>query len=102
MPGAYVQVSLPLAVSKALTIPTNAIMIRGAGMSVATVDAQGRIALKPIAIGRNYGVNVEVLEGVTTEDQLVLNPSDSLNDGDQVVVAPPAKTAPAKAAKAAQ
>ena len=80
----------------------HALMIRGAGMSVATVDAQGRIALKPIAIGRNYGVNVEVLEGVTTEDQLVLNPSDSLNDGDQVVVAPPAKTAPAKAAKAAQ
>ena len=102
MPGAYVQVSLPLAVSKALTIPTNALMIRGTGMSVATVDAQGKIALKPIAIGRNYGVNVEVLDGVTAEDQIVLNPADSLNNGDQVVVAPAAKAEPAKAAKAAQ
>jgi len=108
MPGAYVQVSLPLQATKALTIPTNALMIRGTGMSVAVVDAQGRIALKPIKIGRNYGENVEVLEGVTIEDQLVLNPSDSLNDGDQVSVAPPAKPAaaanagPDKAAKAAK
>ena len=100
MPGAYVQVSLPLQASKALTIPTNAMMIRGAGMSVAVVDAQGRIALKTIKVGRNYGDSVEVLEGVAIEDQLVLNPSDSLSDGDQVAVAPPDKPAPAKAAAA--
>ena len=100
MPGAYVQVSLPLQASKVLTIPTNALMIRGKGMSVAVVDAQGRITLKPVKIGRNYGVNLEVLEGVTTEDEVVLNPSDSVNDGDQVIVAPAA--APAKAAKAAK
>ena len=74
-------------------------------MSVAAVDAQGRIALKPIKIGRNYGESVEVLEGVTTEDQLVLNPSDSLNDGDQVAVAPPTAHSRRRrkaAAKAAQ
>ena len=100
MPGAYVQVALPLQATKALTIPTNALMIRGSGMSVAIVDAQGRIALKPIKIGRNYGENLEVLEGVTTEDQLVLNPSDSLTDGDQVSVAPAAKQASAAAEKA--
>jgi RND family efflux transporter MFP subunit len=100
MPGAYVQVSLPLQASKALTIPTNALLIRGTGMSVATVDAQGRIALKPIRIGRNYGENVEVLEGVSLEDQLVLNPADSLSDGDPVAVAP-AKAEPAAAAKSA-
>jgi RND family efflux transporter MFP subunit len=100
MPGAYVQVSLPLEASKALTIPTNAMMIRGTGMSVAVVDAQGRVALKPIKVGRNYGATVEVLEGITTADQLVLNPSDSLTDGDQVAVAPPDKPAPAKAASA--
>ena len=109
MPGAYVQVSLPLEASKALTIPTNALMIRGSGMSVALVDAQGRIALRPIAVGRNYGQNVEVLEGLTTADQVVLNPPDSLAEGDQVSVAPPKQTAAAgdkagaaKAAKAAE
>jgi RND family efflux transporter MFP subunit len=99
MPGAYVQVSLPLEASKALTIPTHALMIRGSGMSVAVVDAQGRIGLKPVKVGRNYGDSVEVLDGVTTEDQLVLNPSDSMAEGDQVAVAP-AKPAEAKSAKA--
>jgi hypothetical protein len=44
---------------------------------------------------RNYGENVEVLEGVTAKDQLVLNPSDSLAEGDAVAIAPPA-TAPAE------
>src|SRR5688572_321566 len=99
MPGAYVQVSLPLQASKALTIPTNAMLIRGTGMSVAVVDGQGRIALKTIKVGRNYGDSVEVLEGVTLEDQLVLNPSDSMAAGDQVAVAP-SKPAEAKSAKA--
>jgi RND family efflux transporter MFP subunit len=102
MPGAYVQVSLPLAVSKALTIPTNALMIRGKGMSVAVVDSDGRVTLKPVTIGRNYGQHLEVLDGVTIADQLVLSPSDSLADGDQVIVAPASKPAPEKAARAAQ
>jgi RND family efflux transporter MFP subunit len=96
MPGAYVQVSLPLQATKALTIPTNALMIRGSGISVATVDAEKRIVVKPIKIGRNYGESVEVLEGITPQDELVLNPSDSLSPGDVVAIAPPAAAPPGK------
>jgi RND family efflux transporter MFP subunit len=99
MPGAYVQVALPLEASKTMTVPTNALMIRGTGMSVAAVDPEGRIVIKPVKVGRNYGENVEVLEGVSMEDQLVLNPSDSLTAGDVVAVAPAAKPAAAAAAK---
>jgi RND family efflux transporter MFP subunit len=101
MPGAYVQVLLPLQASRAMTIPTNALMIRGEGMRVALVDSENRIRLRPIKIGRNYGESLEVLEGVAPTDQLVLNPSDSLAEGDVVAVAPPAKGAPpAKSAEA--
>jgi RND family efflux transporter MFP subunit len=100
MPGAYVQVQLPLQASQTLTIPTNALMIRGEGMRVAVVDAEKRIHLRPIKIGRNYGERVEVLEGVGTADEVVLNPQDSLSDGDQVAVAPPQAAKPAKADKA--
>jgi RND family efflux transporter MFP subunit len=95
LPGAYVQAALPLAASKALVIPANTLLIRGAGTLVAVVDADGRIKLKPIRVGRNYGQTVEVLEGVSATDQLVLNPSDSLGDGDAVTVVPAAKEAPA-------
>jgi hypothetical protein len=67
------------------------LMIRGDGIRVAAVDAQGRIHLLPIHIGRNYGETVEVLDGVTGNDQLVLNPADSLAEGDVVAIAPPDK-----------
>jgi RND family efflux transporter MFP subunit len=97
MPGAYVQVQLPLQVSQTLTVPTNALMIRGEGMRVAIVDAERRIRLRTVKLGRNYGERVEVLEGVTTADEIVLNPQDSLTDGDQVAIAP---AQPAKGAKA--
>ena len=95
LPGAYVQAALPLAASKALVIPANTLMIRGAGTLVAVVGADGRIKLKPIKVGRNYGQTVEVIDGVSATDQLVLNPSDSLGEGDTVTVVPAAKEAPA-------
>ena len=91
MPGAYVQVDLPLQGGNALTIPTNALMIGSEGIRVAMLDAEKRVRVRPVKIGRNYGENVEVLEGLTTADEVVLNPSDSLTEGDQVAVSPAAK-----------
>jgi len=100
LPGAFVQVTLPLEGTQALQIPSNALMIRSDGIRVATVDAQGRVRLRTIRIGRNLGETVEVVEGVGVVDRLVLNPSDSLADGDQVMVAQTQAGAPAgKAAK---
>ena len=94
LPGALVQVSLPLKASKALVIPTNALLFRGEGIRVGVVDANGRVQLKAIQIGRNFGQSVEVLDGLSSNDSLVLNPSDSLADGDQVTVATSAKENP--------
>ena len=102
LPGAYVQVMLPLEKGRSMTIPTNALMIRGEGLRVALVDTQNRIRLRPIKIGRNYGESIEVLEGVSAKDQLVLNPSDSLAEGDIVAVAPATKPGAAKNEKVAQ
>jgi len=52
------------------------------------------VKLRAVTLGRNYGESVEVLDGVTAADVLVLNPSDSLTDGDEVAVAPAGKDAP--------
>jgi RND family efflux transporter MFP subunit len=93
LPGAFVQVALPLAANKGLVIPANALLIRGEGIRVAAVDAQGRVHLRAIRIGRNYGETVEVLDGVTGNERLVLNPSDSLAEGDQVSIASNGKDA---------
>jgi RND family efflux transporter MFP subunit len=99
MPGSYVQVALPLQPSGALVIPNNALLFRKEGARVAVVDAQQRVHLKPVQIGRNFGETVEILNGVAAADRLVLNPPDSLSEGDRVETAEPA--AGAGAAKAA-
>jgi RND family efflux transporter MFP subunit len=87
LPGAYVQVSLALAAGKEMTIPTNALMFRGDGVRVASVDPAGKVKLLPVKVGRNYGPNVEVLHGIAGNERLVMNPPDSLADGDVVGVA---------------
>ena len=87
MPGAFVQVSLPLAAGEQMVIPTSALLFRSEGVRVATVDEAGKVKLLPVKVGRNFGPSVEVLDGVTGSERLVLNPSDSLAEGDLVTVA---------------
>jgi RND family efflux transporter MFP subunit len=87
LPGAYVQVSLPLATGDQLQIPTNALIFRAEGLRVAAVDGQGKVKLLPVKVGRNFGPSVEVLDGIGGNEQLVLNPPDSLDEGDVVSVA---------------
>jgi hypothetical protein len=37
-------------------------------------------------IGRDFGTKVEILNGLSPDDQIVVNPADSLEDGEQVHV----------------
>jgi RND family efflux transporter MFP subunit len=98
LPGAYVQVTLPLAASASLVVPTNTLMFRAEGTMVAVVDGQGRVSLRKVGVGRNYGAEFEVLDGLAETDRVVLNPPDALNDGAKVEVA---ADAPPKAASGA-
>jgi RND family efflux transporter MFP subunit len=86
LPGAYVQVALPLAAGQAIVVSTNTLMFRSDGLRVAVVDDSGKVRLVPIKLGRNFGQSVEVLEGLRGDERLVLNPSDSLAPGDVVTV----------------
>jgi RND family efflux transporter MFP subunit len=96
LPGAYVQVQLPLQATATLAVPANTLLIRAEGIRVAVLDAQGTVALRKVKIGRNLGETVEVLDGLKPAEVLVLNPPDSLADGDKVAVAPAAAASGAK------
>ncbi|MFC4276393.1 efflux RND transporter periplasmic adaptor subunit [Achromobacter aloeverae] len=87
LPGAYVQVDLHLPPGDTLVLPANALMFRREGALVAVVDDAGKVSLRKVTLGRNYGQTVEVPQGVTATDRVVLNPADSLANGDQVAVA---------------
>ena len=62
-------------------------LFRSEGPRLAVVDGNGRIQLRPINIGRDYGTSLEILGGVSAEDRVVINPPDSLEEGQQVNVA---------------
>ena len=87
LPGAYAQVHFAMKVDvPRLSIPVNAMLSRPEGTLAAVVDDQGKVQLKPIVIGRDYGRELEVLSGIQASDHVVLNPSDSLESGQQVNV----------------
>jgi len=68
------------------------------GTLVGVVDAKGTVALRKVSVGRNFGADVELLDGITDTDRMVLNPPDWLADGQTVQVAPPASAASAASA----
>jgi RND family efflux transporter MFP subunit len=90
LPGAYVHVHLKLpAQTRSLTIPANTLLFRSEGLRVGVIR-NGRAQLIPITIGVDYGATVQVTSGLTTADQLIVNPSDSLISGAPVRVTTPA------------
>ena len=91
LPGAYAFVhwKLPSA-ARAVTIPTNTLLFRAEGLRVAVVRG-GQAKLVPVTIGHDYGSSVEVLSGLTSEDTVILDPSDSIMEGSEVKIAAAAK-----------
>ena len=86
LPGAYVNVhfNMPTA-GRNLSIPSNCIIFRSQGTQVAVVRG-GRAQLVPIKISADHGATVEVASGLAIDDQVIVDPSDSLASGQQVKV----------------
>jgi RND family efflux transporter MFP subunit len=82
-----------------VTVPVNAMLFRAQGAQVAVVGADNKIQLREISIGRDYGTTLEVLGGVSPSDQVVINPADSLENGQQVNVAQPQNPSPQNGTK---
>ena len=81
LPGAYVFVHMKLPSGlNAVTIPSNTLIFRAQGLQVGVVR-NGRVELVPITIGHDFGSTVEVTSGITPQDQVILDPSDSLISG---------------------
>lgn len=106
LPGAYVQVAIKgkaaaeagTGDAQAFLVPTNTLLFRKEGPRIAVAE-NGRVDLRPITIGRDYGRTVEIVSGLKAGDALILNPADSIEQGEAVtVVAPKPASAPAASA----
>jgi RND family efflux transporter MFP subunit len=90
LPGSFGEVHFAVGsnVNK-VTVPVNAMLFRAQGPQVAVIGQDGKVQLRSISIGRDYGTTLEILGGVAISDQIVINPADSLEDGQQVNLAQP-------------
>jgi membrane fusion protein, multidrug efflux system len=88
LPGSFGQVHFATGTSvPRITIPVNAMLFRAEGPQAAVVDKDGKVHLRPISIGRDFGTTIEILTGIDASDRIIVNPSDSLEEGQQVHVA---------------
>jgi multidrug efflux system membrane fusion protein len=87
LPGAYLEIAIDVAANASpLVVPANVLVMDKEGAHVVIVDGEGRIDLRPVKIGRDFGREVEILEGIALNDVLVASPSDLLTQGEAVSV----------------
>lgn len=89
LPGSFGEAHFnPKIDAKKVTIPVNAMLFRREGAQVAVVGSDSKVQLRPITIGRDYGTTLEVVGGVDANDLVIVNPADSIENGQKVNIAP--------------
>ena len=99
LPGAYVFVHFRVSSSRAqmVSIPSNTLLFRSEGLRVGVVR-DGRVHLQPVTITHDEGAVVELSSGLQPNDSIILDPSDSLSEGQEVHVQGGASAASAQGA----
>ena len=88
MPGMYTQVDLSVPrKDPPLVIPGDTLVVRANGPQVAVVAGDGTVHYARLQLGRDFGDRLEVLGGLREGDQIVVNPSDAVQDGAKVMAA---------------
>src|SRR5438552_5233419 len=74
LPGSYATVCVPeSALAKLLLLPDNTLIFRGKSVQVGIVDAKGVVQLRDVKVGRDFGVQSEILGGVYESDKVIVN-----------------------------
>jgi RND family efflux transporter MFP subunit len=88
--GSYAEVHFKVpAQNPTYLIPANTLLFRTQNLQVGVVQ-NGKVVLKNVTAGHDFGDEIEVIGGLNEHDQVIVNPSDSLVNGwaVQVVNAP--------------
>ncbi|HEY0341393.1 MAG TPA: efflux RND transporter periplasmic adaptor subunit [Steroidobacteraceae bacterium] len=88
MPGDYAAIHLQIdGAANVLSVPSSALIFDAKGLSIATVDANNHVLLKPVSIQRDLGAVIELASGLTTDDRVIENPPDGIGNGAEVRLA---------------
>lgn len=84
-PGMYADVKFQLTRKEPpLIVPAGALIFRSGLPRVATLAGSNKVRFQTVQIGRDYGSTVEVVDGLSDKDRLLIAPPDDLQDGDAV------------------
>jgi len=82
--GSYAEVHLQVpAVVPTFLVPVNTLIFRSEHLQVGVVK-KGKVELTDLTPGHDFGNEIEVVAGLKADDQVVVNPPDSLVSGQQV------------------
>ena len=84
--GSYAEVHLkvPTAAST-LLLPVNTLIFRSQGLRVGVVK-DGKVELAAVTPGRDSGNQIEIVAGIKPDDQVIINPPDSIVSGQRVQI----------------
>ena len=89
-PGAYAEVHFKLPGSAStVRVPATALVFRAAGLQVATVQQGNVVKLRTVVQGRDFGNAVELTTGLSLNEVVIVDPPDSITDGQKVRIAKP-------------
>ncbi len=86
VPGMYVKVGFGLPPRGLVQVPAASLVFRASGPQAAVVEPSGRLTFRNVTIGRDDGNVVELSSGVAPGDQVALNVSSQIADGELVRV----------------
>src|SRR6516162_2660096 len=90
LPGSYAQITLKLeGDTGTVLIPSNTLLFRSEGPAAGVVHPDGKVEIRKIVIDRDLGDKLQISEGLSKSDQVIVNPSDGLAEGMTVKVAVP-------------
>ena len=74
LPGMFVRIRLPQAIAdKAIRVPQRSVQISPQGQFVLVVDAEGKVAPRPVKTGSMAGGDFIIAEGLQSGDQVIVN-----------------------------
>lgn len=84
--GSYAEVHLAIpAQASTFLLPVNALLFRSEGLRVGIVK-NGKVVLSAVTPGHDFGNEIEIVSGLQPDDQVILNPPDSIVSGQEVQI----------------